>query len=130
MAAVTVAKPAADEAVVRRLAYRRRLELFIELTTHYQELLAKLVAGLSCAYCADSAQTFDHVQARARKGPNTPENLVPVCRSCNASKSDRPLDEWAASLEKFVDQGQQNVERARRRAMRIRVLQRNADLPL
>jgi 5-methylcytosine-specific restriction endonuclease McrA len=41
-----------------------------------------------CAYCqtklADPA--FDHIVPRCANGPHHPDNLVPVCKSCNSKK--------------------------------------------
>jgi len=53
-----------------------------------------------CAYCgvteaALRAQgdglTDDHIHAASKGGSYTPDNIVPSCRSCNASKSNKPL---------------------------------------
>ncbi|MDX2539811.1 HNH endonuclease domain-containing protein [Streptomyces scabiei] len=44
-----------------------------------------------CAYCAGPAIGVDHVWPRSRGGDDHPNNLVPACRSCNSSKSNRSL---------------------------------------
>lgn len=49
---------------------------------------------------------LDHVVPRAKGGGNGVENCQPLCRECNASKSDRLVDEWAA--ERF---GQEHARR-------------------
>lgn len=52
--------------------------------------------GFTCRYCGANAMTtvleVDHVVAVASGGTNAAENLVTACRSCNAGKSDVPLD--------------------------------------
>jgi 5-methylcytosine-specific restriction endonuclease McrA len=48
-----------------------------------------------CCYCARPCkQTIDHLVPLSRGGPHAPENVLPACHSCNASKRDRLLGEW------------------------------------
>lgn len=51
-----------------------------------------------CVYCFKplSEPTIDHITPITRGGGNESENLVPACRSCNASKSDKLLILWLA----------------------------------
>ena len=46
-----------------------------------------------CAYCHRPKEhlTKDHVIPLNRGGPHIPDNLVPACKRCNSSKSDRTL---------------------------------------
>jgi|SRR6266850_5562453 len=57
--------------------------------------------GWRCAYCPKiltlNTLTKDHVVPLIRGGSNWASNLVPACRSCNASKHDKKLLEWRAS---------------------------------
>lgn len=46
-----------------------------------------------CAYCADDADTIDHIVPIVHGGPHTMSNVVPACRSCNSKKNDAPLPE-------------------------------------
>lgn len=51
--------------------------------------------GHRCAYCAsDGPLERDHVWPISRGGRHTRDNVVPACRSCNASKGSRILAEW------------------------------------
>lgn len=52
--------------------------------------------GHICRYCGSKDGPFhiDHVVARSKRGSSLPENLAVACRSCNASKKDRTLEEW------------------------------------
>jgi 5-methylcytosine-specific restriction endonuclease McrA len=49
-----------------------------------------------CAYCgaSDSALQRDCVLALSRGGRYTLENIVPACRSCNASKCNDEVTTW------------------------------------
>ena len=49
-----------------------------------------------CAYCgrSDQAMQRDCVLAISRGGRYTLENVVPACRSCNASKSNDEVTSW------------------------------------
>jgi len=50
-----------------------------------------------CAYCGGTADTFDHVIPITHGGRTTPDNIVPACRSCNASKGTKDVHEWMTS---------------------------------
>ncbi|HYZ92940.1 MAG TPA: HNH endonuclease signature motif containing protein [Actinomycetota bacterium] len=49
-----------------------------------------------CAYCGTSKSPLqrDCVQAISRGGRYTLDNIVPVCRSCNASKCNAEVTGW------------------------------------
>ena len=47
-----------------------------------------------CHYCDQLATEIDHVVPVTRGGTGERSNLVPACRSCNASKNNRLLEEW------------------------------------
>ena len=49
-----------------------------------------------CAYCgtADAAMQKDCVQPLSRGGRYTLMNVVPACRSCNASKGNEEVTHW------------------------------------
>ena len=53
----------------------------------------KLTAG--CIYCSGPADSIDHLIPRLLNGPDSADNLVPACKSCNSSKGARDLFEWA-----------------------------------
>lgn len=70
----------------------RREEVASTLTLHqWQEILE--VFDHRCAYCLCKATSLeqDHVIAISRGGGHTEDNVVPACRSCNATKSNRPV---------------------------------------
>ena len=71
----------------------------------HEDMLEKLrIFGDVCAYCSaefdpescrsGSALSWDHVLAETSGGWDTLNNVVPCCISCNASKGNRPMEEW------------------------------------
>ena len=59
-----------------------------------------------CAYCAEKADTLDHVLPRSQGGLTVEENLIPARKRCNGSKSSANWREW------FVAQAWHCPERA------------------
>ncbi|MFI6493426.1 HNH endonuclease [Streptomyces sp. NPDC050564] len=60
-------------------------------------------AGGWCTYCGSMgvrAEVVDHVVPLEQGGADDITNLVPACRSCNASKRDRAPEQWRKSLER------------------------------
>lgn len=55
--------------------------------------ISRRYGGL-CAYCSDLACEWDHVIPLSRGGAHQIGNLVPSCRTCNASKSTKTPSEW------------------------------------
>ena len=52
-----------------------------------------------CVYCGAPATSRDHAQPVSRGGPNTIDNIVPACLTCNLRKHDKTADEYRAVLE-------------------------------
>lgn len=49
----------------------------------------------ACAYCgAPNAKTMDHVLPLKFGGLDEPCNIIPACKTCNSSKSAKPMEEW------------------------------------
>ncbi|MEV0107002.1 HNH endonuclease [Nocardia sp. NPDC050799] len=54
--------------------------------------------GNRCGYCGADAHTVDHIRPRSRGGPNTWENLIACCVTCNTGKADRTPEEAGMRL--------------------------------
>lgn len=54
-----------------------------------------------CQYCGSTAEEsgaplqLDHIVPRSQGGPDTAENLVVSCRSCNCARKTLPLSQWS-----------------------------------
>jgi 5-methylcytosine-specific restriction endonuclease McrA len=77
----------------------RRLKLEAEalgLTANQRQRLLALWKSESqpCSYCFNLADTIDHIIPLSKNGTNFEDNLVPCCRYCNSSKSNKLISEW------------------------------------
>lgn len=65
--------------------------------TDEQWIIMRKMWGGCCAYCGkEPSETMqkDCVLALSRGGRYTLDNIVPACRSCNASKSNDEVTSW------------------------------------
>lgn len=78
--------------------YRARLAKVEDTVT--AEQLAEILEFFEhrCGYCLvdlrelpKSLRTWDHMLPIVRGGSNTPENMIPCCKSCNSRKKDRHM---------------------------------------
>lgn len=89
---VRASKPAAREA--GRLSRHRQRGA--APTPDARRFVPVLLAD-PCAYCGASGGELDHIEPIVRGGDGDWLNLTSACRSCNASKSDRPLLQFLIS---------------------------------
>jgi hypothetical protein len=51
-----------------------------------------------CIYCGSKkGLTVEHILPRCCKGPDSPDNVIMVCKRCNSSKGGKRLYEWVGS---------------------------------
>lgn len=56
----------------------------------------------SCCYCGATEQLhMDHLIPKSKGGPDTGDNIVWSCRSCNSSKRDNDIMRWLESKEQL-----------------------------
>ena len=48
-----------------------------------------------CIYCDAPGTSIDHLIPRLAGGPDSADNLVTACKSCNSSKAGHDLYDWA-----------------------------------
>jgi 5-methylcytosine-specific restriction endonuclease McrA len=80
--------------VLRAKAQRRRAKLKQNQTFYISKKQLKSLYSSNCFYCADKAQTLDHVIPISKGGSHGVGNLVPACNHCNFSKAGRTIMEW------------------------------------
>ncbi len=81
--------------------------------THKQEKHLFEEYDYRCVYCGSKKDiTIDHVVALNRGGANDITNAIPACKSCNASKCDKPLLIWMRSKIERISNGQENIWKA------------------
>lgn len=67
----------------------------ITWSTSIREYVKEREKPDECIYCASKTNlTLDHILPRSRGGPDTADNAIMVCGSCNSSKGGRRLYEW------------------------------------
>lgn len=56
----------------------------------------------ACCYCgAESDLTLDHLHPKVRGGPESADNTVWACKSCNSSKGKKDVLVWLAQSDRF-----------------------------
>ena len=56
----------------------------------------------TCAYCAQPANTVDHVIPLSKGGEDTEQNLVSACATCNFGKRERNAEQFKELCFKWV----------------------------
>jgi hypothetical protein len=79
---------------VRRRARKQGARVCDFNETQWREIVAYF--GGRCAYCGEPSGRLEreHMQPLSRGGEHTAANIVPSCRTCNASKHTKTLIEW------------------------------------
>jgi hypothetical protein len=67
----------------------------IEWSTTVREWLREHEKPDECIYCGKKGDlTTEHILPTSRGGPDTTDNVIRVCKSCNSSKGSERLYEW------------------------------------
>ena len=93
-------------------------------TQRYRNIKAKLESTLTleqwteikqyfnneCAYCGKASKlTQDHFVPLTKGGGYTKDNIIPVCGSCNPSKSNKLFSEWYPKYKHYSAEREQKV---------------------
>ena len=78
--------------------------------TRERRLAIYLRDGLACVYCGATVEdgatlSLDHLTPHSHGGTNVSSNLVTACRICNSARSDRSVEEFAASIASYLNHG-------------------------
>lgn len=59
----------------------------------------RFIHSLPCSVCGSTENIeADHIDPLDLGGPDTARNCMPLCRSCNASKNAKTLEQWIPTL--------------------------------
>ena len=85
--------------MVRRSVYNGLMDGTRKVASFFDDERERLVhADRICSYCGSSSSlSIDHIFPKKFGGPDDSENLVLACKSCNSSKGDSDLMQWAQS---------------------------------
>jgi 5-methylcytosine-specific restriction endonuclease McrA len=85
--------------------YERRVDGEVQMSSILKENQYQMKENIGiCTYCnQESKTTFDHIIPVDADGDDTMDNMVPVCKSCNSSKSNKNILEWHQEHEIPID---------------------------
>ena len=85
--------------------YNKRVSGEIRMSTLVKENQYQMKENIGvCLYCgSESETTFDHVISVDSGGEHSMDNMVPVCQSCNSSKSNKNMIDWHKEQDLPVD---------------------------
>lgn len=88
--------------MVRARLYKGLREGNMGLGSLVEDERLKMVLPQACTYCGGiESLAVDHLISRKRGGPETGDNIVWACQSCNSSKGASDLLEWLRSRGEF-----------------------------
>ena len=75
----------------------------MNIRSFFPDEKVKLENGSKCNYCGSEKRlSLEHIFPKKWGGEDTGDNLIYACQSCNSSKKDHDLMEWAASKGHFL----------------------------
>lgn len=89
---------------------KHRLEMLMYDFTPEQWQHCLMHFNHSCAYCGHTdALEQEHVIPVSKGGHYTADNIIPACRSCNASKNNKDFKEWYAGHKHYNSDREQYI---------------------
>lgn len=89
------AKWSAENLDKRRMSYHKRQAALMGNSYYISEKEVKKILKSLCFYCGSNQNIqIDHVIPVSKGGKHSIGNIVPACRSCNASKCDKYIFQW------------------------------------
>lgn len=92
------------------LIYVQRKRSLISNFSFYQWQQCLTHFNHQCAYCGSTESLEqEHVIPVSRGGHYTPDNIIPACRSCNASKNNKIMQDWFTQNENYSVERMANI---------------------
>ena len=93
---------------VQRYNNRKRKLISTFTIDQWRQCLAHF--NHQCAYCGSTESLEqEHVIPVSRGGHYTPDNIIPACRSCNASKNNKIMQDWFTQHENYSVERMANI---------------------
>jgi hypothetical protein len=74
----------------------------MSIRTFLDDDRVKMTYPQACCYCgAEGGLTLDHLLPKVRGGPESADNTVWSCKSCNSSKGKKDVLVWLAQTDRF-----------------------------
>ena len=104
--------PERKSALDRKATHKRRSMIrglvYTFTPNHWQQCLTHF--NHQCAYCGSTESLEqEHVIPVSRGGHYTPDNIIPACRSCNASKNNKIMQDWFTQHENYSVERMANI---------------------
>ena len=104
--------PERKSALDRKATHKRRSMIrglvYTFTPNHWQQCLTHF--NHQCAYCGSTESLEqEHVIPVSRGGQYTPDNIIPACRSCNASKNNKIMQDWFTQHESYSVERMANI---------------------
>lgn len=89
--------------MIRSKLYKGLNDGSMNIRTILDDEKIKLELGHRCNYCgAIEKLSIDHILPKTLGGPESADNFVYACQSCNSSKGKKDLIEWMVSRNQFL----------------------------
>lgn len=89
--------------MIRSKLFKGLTEGTMNIRTILDDERVKLDLGRCCNYCGVTENlSIDHILPKRLGGPESADNFVYACQSCNSSKGKKDLIEWMISSDQFL----------------------------
>ena len=88
--------------IIKGKLQRGLLDGSMKMRSLYDDEKVKMTVPQACYYCGSVKNLCaDHLIPKMRGGPDSPDNLICACRSCNSSKGAKDMLAWMRVKNRF-----------------------------
>ncbi len=88
--------------IIKAKLQRGLLDGSMKMRSLYDDEKLKMTVPQACYYCGSVKNLCaDHLIPKMKGGPDSPENLICACRSCNSSKGAKDMLAWMRIKNRF-----------------------------